>query len=466
MDLLASRAKWRTLVILGLMYAILLQLAYVVALVAGVQIGLEAILFVSIAALLVDAYSYLQCDKLVLKATHARVVTAEEAPMLHSIIEELCIASGLPKPTIAIVDDPSLNAFATGRDPHHAAVAVNTGLLEALNKNELRGVLGHEMGHIYNRDIFVNSVAAVCVRIVSAIANGFIYAGIAALTAPSRSGFKTQDEQNAENSRRAMGLGLLLTGAVLAITFVPALLLLQFAISRTRESMADLTGIKFTKDPEALSSALSIITGSTVPTRLKAAGTSHMWISKPVFAGGGLGNWVSSLTSSHPDPKTRIATVDAVANGQSVDLAMSHQMQSLGPVFFAGVVAVALVAIPGYWIGTNPLHAGSNYSNTYGTDYGNSSGTDSGSGSVAPQDTPTPDAVGGLGSGTTDSSGTPTPDAAGGLGNGTADSSGGAPTPDAAGGIGSGSTDTSGGSADSSGNSNGGTDPGATGGIG
>lgn len=460
MDLLASRAKWRTLVILGLMYAILLQLAYVVALVAGVQIGLEAILFVSIVALLVDAYSYLQCDKLVLKATRARIVSAEEAPLLHSIIEELCIASGLPKPTIAIVDDPSLNAFATGRDPQHAAVAVNSGLLEALNKNELRGVLGHEMAHIYNRDIFVNSVAAVCVRIVSAIANGFIYAGIAALTAPTSSGYKTQDQQNAENSRRATGLGLLLIGAVLAITFVPALLLLQFAISRTRESMADLTGIKFTKDPEALSSALSIITGSTVPTRLKAAGTSHMWISKPVFAGGGLGNWVSSLTSSHPDPKVRIETVNAVANGQSVDLAMSNQMQSLGPVFIAGLVAVALVAIPGYWIGTNPLHVGSNYYNSYGTDSGYSSGTDSGSGSATPQDTPTPDAVGGLGSGTTDpSGGTPTPDAVGGLGSGTTDPSGGTPTPDAAGGVGSGSTD-------NSGNSNGSTDPGATGGIG
>lgn len=466
MDLLATRAKWRTLVILGLMYAILLQLAYFVALVAGVQIGLEAILSVSIVALLVDAYSYFNCDKLVLKATRARIVTAAEAPELHSIIEELCIASGLPKPTVAIVDDPSLNAFATGRDPNHAAVAVNTGLLEALNKNELRGVLGHEMAHIYNRDIFVNSVAAVCVRIVSAIANGFIYAGIGALTAPSSSGYKTQEQQNAENSRRAMGLALLLIGAVLAITFVPALLLLQFAISRTRESMADLTGIKFTKDPESLSSALSKVTGSTVPTRLKAAGTSHLWISKPVFVGGGLGNWVSTLTSSHPDPKNRIATVNAVANGQSVDLAMSNQMQSLGPVFVAGLIAVALVAVPGYWIGTNPLHVGSNYVDTYGTDYGNSSGGDSGSGSADPQDTPTPDAVGGLGNGVTDSSGNPAPDAAGGLGNGITDSSGGVPTPDAAGGVGNGSTDTLGGSTDNSGSSGNSTDPGATGGIG
>jgi len=452
LDLLASRAKWRTLVILGLMYAILLQLGYIVALVGGVQGGLEAILVVSIFALLADAYSYLQCDKIVLRITNARVVTAQEAPLLHSLIEELCIASGLPKPRIAIVNDPSLNAFATGRDPRHAAIAVNTGLLEALTKEELRGVLAHEMGHIYNRDIFVNSVAAVCVRIVSAIANGFIFAGIAALTAPSAPGRKTEEQQNAENSQRAFGFGLLIIGAFLAVTFVPALLILQFAISRTRESMADLTGIKFTKDPESFATALAKVTGSPVPTYVKAAGTSHMWIAKPKFAGGGLGNWVSSLTSSHPEPTARIATVNAVANGQSVDLAMSSHMSSSGSIFMAGLIALALVAVPGYWIGTNPLHVGNGYYDSYGTDSAGSS--DSGSSSsatdnVAPEDTPTPDAAGGIGDGTTD----PATDA---------------PTPDAAGGIGdSGNTGTDPGTTSTDpGTSDGSTDSGATGGVG
>ena len=204
MDLLATRAKWRTLAILALMYAILLQLGFVVALLGGYQVGLGAIAIVSVIALIIDAYSYWQCDKIVLRITGAKVVSASEAPMLHNIVEELCIASGLPKPQIAIVDDPSLNAFATGRDPQHAVVAVNTGLLDALNSNELRGVLAHEMSHIYNRDIFVNSVAAVCVRIVSAISNGFIFAGIAALTAPSAPGRKTKEQQDAENGQRAI----------------------------------------------------------------------------------------------------------------------------------------------------------------------------------------------------------------------------------------------------------------------
>jgi len=422
MDLLASRAKWRTLAILALMYAIMLQLGYIVALLGGYQVGIAAIAIVSVIALMVDAYSYWQCDKIVIRITGARVVSASEAPFLHNMIEELCIASGLPKPQIAIVDDPSLNAFATGRDPQHALVAVNTGLLEALDDNELRGVLAHEMSHIYNRDIFVSAVSAVCVRIVSAIANGFIFAGIAALTAPSAPGRKTKEEQDAENGRRAMGLGLLLIGTFLAITFVPALAILQFAISRTRESMADLTGVKFTKDPEALASALRKITGSDIPTYTRAGGTAHMWIAKPQFTGGGLSNWMSSLTSSHPDPATRIATIDAVARGQSVDLALAKQTQSSASIAFAGLLAAALVIVPGYFVGTNALQVGivSDYYGTDGdyTDTGNSDGSSDG----YYEEEVNPDADGGFGDGTTTENGDEIPeDATGGLGDGSSD---------------------------------------------
>ena len=438
MDLLASRAKWRTLAILALMYAIMLQLGYIVALLGGYKVGLGAIAFVSVLALIIDAYSYWQCDKIVIRITGAKIVSASEAPMLHNLIEELCIASGLPKPQIAIVEDPSLNAFATGRDPQHAVVAVNTGLLEALDVNELRGVLAHEISHIYNRDIFVNSVAAVCVRIVSAIANGFIFAGIAALTAPSAPGRKTKEQQDAENSQRAMGLGLLLVGTFLAITFVPALAILQFAISRTRESMADLTGVKFTKDPEALASALRKITGSDISTYTRAGGTSHMWISKPQFIGGGLSNWMSSLTSSHPDPETRIATIDAVARGQSVDLALSKQTQSTTSIAAAGLLAAVLVAVPGYFVGTNPLKAGV-VSDYYGTDgeYTDNSGSAGSDGTY--QEPVNPDAVGGIGDGATSDNGDTTAnDATGGIGNGSTDGSSDTPSedPGASGGIG------------------------------
>lgn len=442
MDLLASRAKWRTLAILALMYAIMLQLGYLVALVGGYQVGVTSIAVVSLIALMVDAYSYWRCDKIVIRITGATVVSAFEAPLLHNMIEELCLASGLPKPQIAIVDDPSLNAFATGRDPQHALVAVNTGLLKALDENELRGVLAHEMSHIYNRDIFVNAVSAVCVRIVSSIANGFIFAGIAALTAPSAPGRKTKEEQDAENSRRAMGLALLLFGTFLAITFVPALAILQFAISRTRESMADLTGVKFTKDPEALASALRKITGSDIPTYTRAGGTAHMWISKPQFKGGGLSNWMSSLTSSHPDPTTRIATIDAVARGQSVDLALAKQTQSSASIAFSGLLAAALVVVPGYFVGTNPLQVGI-VSDYYGTDDDYiDNGNSDGSYDETYEEPVNPDADGGFGDDTTTDGSEMIPDATGGLGDGSLDEStdatdaGPDAEPDAVGGLG------------------------------
>jgi hypothetical protein len=257
---------------------------------------------------------------------------------------------------------------------------------------------------------------------VSAIANGFIFAGIAALTAPSAPGRKTKEQQDAENSQRAMGLGLLLIGTLLAITFVPALAILQFAISRTRESMADLTGVKFTKDPEALASALRKITGSNIPTYTRAGGTSHMWIAQPHFLGGGLSNWMSSLTSSHPDPATRIATIDAVARGQSVDLALSKQTQSSASIAFAGLLAAALVVVPGYFVGTNPLQIGV-YSDGYGTDgdytdssdYGNSDGYSDN----YYEEEVNPDADGGLGDGyETDNGEMSTDDATGGIGEG------------------------------------------------
>jgi hypothetical protein len=285
---------------------------------------------------------------------------------------------------------------------------------------------------------------------VSAIANGFIFAGIAALTAPSAPGRKTKEQQDAENSQRAMGLGLLLIGALLAITFVPALAVLQFAISRTRESMADLTGVKFTKDPEALASALRKITGSNVPTYTRAGGTAHMWIAKPRFIGGGLGNWMSSLTSSHPDPVERIATIDAVARGQSVDLALSKQTQSSATIGFAGLLATVLVVVPGYWVGTNPLGIG-DYSGGYSTDSGYDDGT-GGGGSDGTYDDGyddsydgyyeeevNPDADGGLGDGSTSTEEeVPADDATGGIGEGSTDDSGDVVSeePDASGGIG------------------------------
>jgi heat shock protein HtpX len=366
------------------MFALVMQLGYLVSLIAGPSSGFSIIGFFAILAVLADIYAFYRCDAVVLHITRSRIVNREEAPMLHAIIDDLVIASGLPRPRIAICDDPAPNAFATGRDPQHSVVACTTGLLERLDKEEVRAVLAHEMAHIYNRDIFVSSVAAVAVRIVSIIANSLIMVGIGMLTAPSSSGRKTEEQQQAENAARMMGLGLLLIGSLLAVTFVPMLIILQFAISRTRESMADLTGAGFNKDPEALARALKKISTDPTETANPAQGISHLWISAPRFAGGGLGNWLSNLTSSHPNPEIRIETLMKASRGQTFDLAIQERNSGLGAIFALGLVAVSITFVPAYLIGARPIPI--DYSANYPSDPsgGGDSGTSDGSNSADP----------------------------------------------------------------------------------
>ena len=218
----ANRRKSALLVLLVLGIFAALATAAGVAFTGGIEGALPYSLVAFGLGFVLTLGAWFGGDRAVLAASGAKPLdpsAGAEELQLDNITAELAIAANIPKPKIYVIDDTALNAFATGRDPQHALVAVNTGLLDELNKEELRGVLAHELAHIYNRDIFVNSVAAVCVRIVSAIANGFIFAGIAALTAPSAPGRKTKEEQDAENGQRAMGLGLLLIGALLAITF-------------------------------------------------------------------------------------------------------------------------------------------------------------------------------------------------------------------------------------------------------
>jgi heat shock protein HtpX len=391
------------------MFALVMQLGYLLALVTGPASGFEVIGVFAVIAIIADIYAFYRCDAIVLHVTKSRIVSREEAPELHAIIDDLVIASGLPRPRVAITDDPAPNAFATGRDPQHSVVSCTTGLLERLDKEEVRGVLAHEMAHIYNRDIFVSSVAAVAVRIVNMIANSLILVGIGMLTAPSAPGRKTKEQEQSENAGRMVGLGLLLIGSLIAVTFVPMLIILQFAISRTRESMADLTGAGFNKDPEALARALKKISTDPTTTSNPAQGVSHLWISAPKFAGGGLANWLANLTSSHPDPETRVETLMKASRGQTFDLAIQKQKSSIGSILALGLIAVSITFVPAYFIGARPIsydytnyisdNSGSNSqgSSSSGDAAGSGSSSDS-SGDVLPTPTPTPsDASGSIG---------------------------------------------------------------------
>lgn len=269
-------------------------------LVAVIAIGYAAawylnnpfIVYIAVAfAIFMNIYSYWFSDRLVLRMTGAQPVTKAQAPELYNIVENLAITAGLPMPKVYIMQDPSPNAFATGRNPEHAVVAVTTGLLSILNKNELEGVVAHEMSHIGNRDMLVMTVAVVLAGFVAILAD-FL----------SRS-FMFGGGDNRDRSPIFLILGI--AGIILAPI---AAQLIQLAISRKREYLADATGALLTRYPEGLASALEKISRSHIPMQSASHATAHLFISDPYAAEGkrSLGQKISGLFATHPPASERI----------------------------------------------------------------------------------------------------------------------------------------------------------------
>ncbi len=241
-------------------------------------------------ALLMNVGSYWFSDKLVLSMTGAKPVTKAEAPELYNIVENLSITAGLPMPKVYLVQDPSPNAFATGRDPEHAVVAATTGLLAILDRNELEGVMAHEMSHIGNRDMLVMTVAVVLAGFVAMLAD-FL----------SRAMFFGSD--NRERSPIFLVLGI--AGIILAPI---AAQMIQLAISRKREYLADASAALLTRYPEGLASALEKISGAHQPMRHASHATAHLFISDPFGAEGkrSIGQKINHLFATHPPASDRI----------------------------------------------------------------------------------------------------------------------------------------------------------------
>lgn len=249
------------------------------------------IVYIAVAfALFMNVYSYWFSDKLVLRMTGAQPVTKAEAPELYNIVENLAITAGLPMPKVYIMHDPSPNAFATGRNPENAVVAVTTGLLSILDKNELEGVVAHEMAHIGNRDMLVMTVAVVLAGFVAILAD-FL----------SRALFMGGDNRD----RSPIFLILGIAGIILAPI---AAQLIQLAISRKREYLADATGALLTRYPEGLASALEKISRSHIPMQTASHATAHLFISDPYAAEGKrtIGQKISGLFATHPPAEERI----------------------------------------------------------------------------------------------------------------------------------------------------------------
>lgn len=248
-----------------------------------------AVLFSSVMAVV----SYWSSDKIALAMAKAQQVKEKkDNPYLWNMVENLCITAGLPMPRVYIIPEKQINAFATGRDPKHAAIAVTEGALERLENEELEGVLAHELSHVGNRDILVSTVAVILAGVISLLADFF-------MRSMFFGGMRSRDDN------RAGGI-LILLGIALSILAPLAAMLVQLAISRKREYLADASGALLTRYPEGLAKALEKIGRDVAPMKFAAHdSTAHLWIDNPYKKT----SWFHKMFQTHPPIEERIATL-------------------------------------------------------------------------------------------------------------------------------------------------------------
>jgi heat shock protein HtpX len=274
--------------IIALFIILITTLGYVIGKASGYGLSYAGIALILAGVSSFGSYFY--SDKLVLATAGAKRITEADNPELFHIVENLAIGDGTPMPAVYIVDDPSPNAFATGRDPKHAAVAVNTGLLQIMNKAQLEGVLAHELSHVKNYDTRLMAIVAILVGFVAIIADFFL-----------RSlWFRNNDDE--ENRGQAL---FMIIGIVLAILMPIIATLIQLAISRKREFLADASGVLLTRYPEGLAEALEKIEHTSIPSNSATPATAHMYIANP-FKGKAARTWFAQLFNTHPPIEERI----------------------------------------------------------------------------------------------------------------------------------------------------------------
>ncbi len=281
--------KWKTWLIMFLFIIFITTVAYVFGEASGYGLSYAGIGLIM--AGFMSLVSYYFSDKLVLATSGAKRIEKKDNPQLFRTVENLTIAAGLPMPKIYIINDPSPNAFATGRDPNHAIVAATTGILERLNKIELEGVIAHELSHVKNYDVRLMAIVAVLVGFVAILADIFMrsmwYGGM-----------------GGRDNRRAQGIFILL-GIIFAILSPIVATLIQLAVSRKREFLADASGALLTRYPEGLASALEKIAAYPKPMRNATNATAHLFIANP-FKEKSTTHWFASLFNTHPPVTERI----------------------------------------------------------------------------------------------------------------------------------------------------------------
>lgn len=293
-----SRNKRRTFVVL-LCFVILVALVGL-AFNYLLGYGTVGVAIAVVIAVCMSFFSYFYSDKVALAASRAQPADETTYKRYHNLVEGLCIAAGLPKPRLYIVNDPAPNAFATGRNPEHAAIAVTTGLLEIMNRVELEGVIAHELSHIKNYDILVTTVAVTAVGAVTLLAD----IGMRTMLWGGRS---ARDSDSKEGG--ALGGVLAIAGIALLVLAPFAAQLMQFALSRNREYLADASGVSLTRYPPGLISALEKLKADHSIVHNSTKATASMWIEQPLFGkeGGGHEKWLDKAFNTHPPLDDRIA---------------------------------------------------------------------------------------------------------------------------------------------------------------
>lgn len=254
--------------------------------------GYSGLIIAIIIAVLMALIGYYSGDKVALWTAGAHPIAKEENPYVYRMVENLCITAGLPAPKVYIINDPAINAFATGRDPKHASIAVTTGAIQKLENEELEGVIAHEISHIKNYDIRLMTLVIICVASLALLSNWFL-----------RTGFRGGGSRGSGQIKMFMSLIGLLT-----VIFAPIIgQLIKFAVSRKREFLADASGALLTRYPEGLAKALEKIGAEAQPMLRTNNATAHLYTASPFGAKSAKG--LAKLFSTHPPIEERIAAL-------------------------------------------------------------------------------------------------------------------------------------------------------------
>lgn len=290
-----GKNKFKTAVIVTLILVFLFVVVYYIAVALGMDPTFAATLAIGL-SMVTSIGSYWYSDKIVLSMSGARPATEEQDKMLRNILEGLIVAAGLPMPKLYVINDPAPNAFATGRNPQNAVVCVTTGLLDTMDYYQLEGVLAHELAHIKNYDILLQTVASVMIGAAIMLSNIW-----------SRSLFWGRRSSRDDNNNNGANAILMIVGLIFVILAPIAGQLMKMALSRNREYLADATAIEFTRNPEGLATALEKLGGINRPMQRASNATEGLYICNPLKAADGKS--MANLFSTHPPIEKRVEAI-------------------------------------------------------------------------------------------------------------------------------------------------------------